>query len=67
MPSQSKTSPAHATTTEWDHAHVWHPFTPMRQWRETDPLSIASAEGFYLIDEDGNRERCDTHGACRQP
>ena len=52
-----------------DHAHVWHPFTPMRQWRETDPLVIDHAEGFHLIDEDGNRYLdgvsslwCNVHG-----
>ena len=38
-----------------DHAHVWHPFTPMKQWRETEPLIIDRAEGFELFDIDGNR------------
>ncbi|MBI1374292.1 MAG: aminotransferase class III-fold pyridoxal phosphate-dependent enzyme [Phycisphaera sp.] len=38
-----------------DRAHVWHPFTPMQQWREHDPLIIESAEGDHLIDADGNR------------
>jgi len=38
-----------------DHAHVWHPFTAMKQWRETDPLIIEAAEGFELIDTDGRR------------
>ena len=38
-----------------DHAHVWHPFTPMRQWRDQPPLIIERAEGFHLIDTDGNR------------
>jgi len=38
-----------------DHAHVWHPFTPMRQWREQAPLIVERAEGFTLIDTDGNR------------
>ncbi len=38
-----------------DHDHVWHPFTPMRQWREQPPLVIDRAEGFHLIDTDGNR------------
>ena len=40
---------------QMDHAHVWHPFTPMRQWREQPPLVIERAEGFHLIDTDGNR------------
>ncbi|MEZ6192425.1 MAG: adenosylmethionine--8-amino-7-oxononanoate transaminase [Phycisphaerales bacterium] len=38
-----------------DHSHVWHPFTPMRQWRAEPPLIIDRAEGFYLIDTEGNR------------
>lgn len=41
------------TLTDLDHAHVWHPFTPMRQWREQAPLIIDHAEGFTLIDTDG--------------
>ncbi|MDX1683301.1 MAG: aminotransferase class III-fold pyridoxal phosphate-dependent enzyme, partial [Phycisphaeraceae bacterium] len=38
-----------------DHAHVWHPFTPMRQWRQQPPLIIESAEGFELVTTDGRR------------
>ncbi len=38
-----------------DHAHVWHPFTPMRQWREQDPLIIERGEGPYLFDTQGKR------------
>ena len=38
-----------------DHAHVWHPFTPMQVWLEEEPLVIAAAEGCELIDTDGNR------------
>lgn len=52
-----------------DHAHLWHPFTPMRQWRETDPMVIERAEGFDLIDEQGGRYLdgvsslwCNVHG-----
>ncbi len=40
---------------ELDHQHVWHPFTPMKQWREQPPLIIERAEGFHLIDTDGRR------------
>lgn len=43
------------TLADLDHAHVWHPFTPMRQWREQPPLIIDRAEGFTLIDTDGKR------------
>lgn len=45
---------------ELDRAHVWHPFTPMRQWRDPagplgEPLVIERAEGELLIDTDGRR------------
>ncbi|MEM9110932.1 MAG: aminotransferase class III-fold pyridoxal phosphate-dependent enzyme [Planctomycetota bacterium] len=62
-------SQAELTAAALDHAHVWHPFTPMRQWREADPMVVDSAEGFYLIDEQGNRYLdgvsslwCNVHG-----
>lgn len=38
-----------------DKAHLWHPFTPMSLWLESDPLVITAGDGFYLIDSDGNR------------
>jgi adenosylmethionine-8-amino-7-oxononanoate aminotransferase len=38
-----------------DRAHLWHPFTQMQQWLDDDPLIIESADGFELIDTDGNR------------
>ncbi len=45
---------------ELDSLHVWHPFTPMRQWRDAAgplgaPLVIERAEGEFLIDTDGRR------------
>jgi adenosylmethionine-8-amino-7-oxononanoate aminotransferase len=43
------------TLIEDDRRYVWHPFTQMRQWGREIPLVIASAEGNYLIDSDGNR------------
>jgi len=53
----------------WDHAHLWHPFTQMREWLAEDPLIIERAEGHYLIDVDGNRYLdgvsslwCNVHG-----
>lgn len=51
MTSEPKT----ARLAALDHAHVWHPFTPMRQWRETEPVIIDSADGDELIDTNGNR------------
>ncbi len=38
-----------------DHAHVWHPFTQMQDWLDEEPLIIDGADGFELIDTDGNR------------
>lgn len=52
-----------------DKAHLWHPFTPMSLWLDSDPLVISAAEGFYLIDSDGKRYLdgvsslwCNVHG-----
>lgn len=38
-----------------DHAHVWHPFTPMKIWRKSQPLIIERGDGDYLIDTEGQR------------
>lgn len=37
--------------------HVWHPFTPMRQWcaPEHEPLMLMRGEGCWLWDQNGNR------------
>lgn len=52
-----------------DKAHLWHPFTPMSLWLDSDPLVINRAEGFYLFDSDGNKYLdgvsslwCNVHG-----
>jgi adenosylmethionine-8-amino-7-oxononanoate aminotransferase len=52
-----------------DRQHLWHPFTPMKLWQESDPLVIVAAEGMHLIDSDGNRYLdgvsslwCNVHG-----
>jgi adenosylmethionine---8-amino-7-oxononanoate aminotransferase len=39
---------------QWDREHVWHPFTAMQAYAAERPLIIERAEGFYLIDQDGN-------------
>jgi adenosylmethionine-8-amino-7-oxononanoate aminotransferase len=53
----------------WDHAHLWHPFTPMADWANSDPLVIERAEGVYLFDSEGRRYLdgvsslwCNVHG-----
>jgi len=38
-----------------DKAYVWHPFTQMKDWLESDPLVIDRAEGSYLIDTEGKK------------
>src|SRR5947209_9824085 len=52
-----------------DRQYIWHPFTAMKLWNESDPLVITAAEGMYLIDSDGNRYLdgvsslwCNVHG-----
>jgi adenosylmethionine-8-amino-7-oxononanoate aminotransferase len=52
-----------------DQQHLWHPFTPMSLWLESEPLVITAAKGMYLIDSDGNRYLdgvsslwCNVHG-----
>ena len=40
---------------QWNKAYVWQPFTPMKQWGESDPLVIEAGERFELIDSEGRR------------
>lgn len=54
---------------DWDNEFVWHPFTPMQAWRAEEAPIITDADGFFLIDVDGNRYLdgisslwCNTHG-----
>ncbi len=59
-------------TARWkdlDAAHVWHPFTPMTEHARERPPVIVAAEGFWLIDSEGNRYLdgvsslwCNVHG-----
>jgi adenosylmethionine-8-amino-7-oxononanoate aminotransferase len=37
-----------------DHAHVWHPFTQMRDWLKREPLVISSGKGAVLRDVRGH-------------
>ncbi|HXJ32443.1 MAG TPA: adenosylmethionine--8-amino-7-oxononanoate transaminase [Candidatus Eisenbacteria bacterium] len=57
------------TLVRWDHEHLWHPFTQMRDWLADEPLVVARAEGRTLIDTDGRRYLdgvsslwCNVHG-----
>ncbi|MBM82753.1 MAG: adenosylmethionine--8-amino-7-oxononanoate transaminase [Planctomycetaceae bacterium] len=40
---------------DWDNDYVWHPFAPMSEFVEDNAPIIEAAEGFELIDTDGNR------------
>jgi adenosylmethionine---8-amino-7-oxononanoate aminotransferase len=37
----------------WDKAYVWHPFTQMKEFIESDPLTIVAAKGVKLKDSEG--------------
>ncbi|MGH7819408.1 MAG: aminotransferase class III-fold pyridoxal phosphate-dependent enzyme, partial [Candidatus Binatia bacterium] len=54
---------------EWDHRHLWHPFTQMQEWLAHDPLVIEKGDGNELVDVDGRRYLdgvsslwCNVHG-----
>jgi len=60
---------SYADLKTWDHRHLWHPFTQMRQWMAEDPVIIVRGEGNYLIDLGGRRYLdgvsslwCNVHG-----
>lgn len=38
-----------------DKQYLWHPFTQMKVWLESEPIVIESGDGFYLVDTEGNR------------
>lgn len=43
----------HRQLEAWDHAHLWHPFTPMEAYTAEPPLIIDRAHGCFLVDTDG--------------
>ena len=45
-----------------DHAHVWHPFTQMRDWLRREPVVITSGKGAVLRDVQG-REYLDANSS----
>jgi adenosylmethionine-8-amino-7-oxononanoate aminotransferase len=40
---------------ELDKQYVWHPFTQMAGWLDSEPVVIDRGEDFYLIDTEGRR------------
>ncbi|HTH47636.1 MAG TPA: adenosylmethionine--8-amino-7-oxononanoate transaminase [Candidatus Limnocylindria bacterium] len=45
-----------------DHAHVWHPFTQMRDWLRREPIMLTSGQGAVLRDVHG-REYLDANSS----
>ena len=41
--------------TNLDKNYIWHPFTQMKDWLQSDNLIIERGEGVYLYDTDGNK------------
>ncbi len=40
---------------ELDKKYLWHPFTQMAQWLDSEPVVIEKGDGFFLIDTENNR------------
>jgi adenosylmethionine-8-amino-7-oxononanoate aminotransferase len=55
MSSPPSPSPARADVVSLDKRHVWHPYTAMGAYADTDPLVAVRAEGPYFWDADGTR------------
>ncbi|MBX7220414.1 MAG: adenosylmethionine--8-amino-7-oxononanoate transaminase [Blastocatellia bacterium] len=53
-PAKQTVTPAERLE-QLDKAHLWHPFTQMKEWHAVKPLIIERAEGCYLFDVEGNR------------
>jgi adenosylmethionine-8-amino-7-oxononanoate aminotransferase len=69
MDGTGEAAVSYATLKRLDHAHLWHPFTPMQVWLDDDPVVIVRAEGQELIDHEGRRYLdgvsslwCNVHG-----
>ncbi len=45
----------HSNLKEKDNRYVWHPYTQMKDYVTLNAPVIVKGEGFYLIDEHGNR------------
>jgi adenosylmethionine---8-amino-7-oxononanoate aminotransferase len=61
------------TLRKYDREYLWHPFTQMSEWEESDNIVITRGEGCYVIDSDGNRYLdgvaamwTNVHGHCRR-
>lgn len=55
MASEVNERRARETIVSTDRAHVWHPYTSVDDWEQTDPIVVARAEGSAFWDVDGTR------------
>lgn len=39
----------------WDKRYLWHPFTQMQDWAQSEPVIVERGAGPYLIDTEGRR------------
>jgi adenosylmethionine-8-amino-7-oxononanoate aminotransferase len=69
MSDRTRPAYSHEELRRLDHAHLWHPFTPMQAWFEEDPVVIVRGDGNELIDDGGRRYLdgvsslwCNVHG-----
>lgn len=60
------------TLRDWDRRHIWHPFTQMKEWEESEPVVIVEGDGSWIVDSEGNRYLdgvaaiwTNVHGHCR--
>lgn len=60
--SESRHPPSIDELTRLEKAHVWHPFTQMRDWEAGEPLFIESGEGARVRDLQG-REYYDANAS----
>jgi adenosylmethionine-8-amino-7-oxononanoate transaminase len=50
-----KTPPSPDDIRRWDVDHLWHPFTQMAEYGESEPLVVVRGDGHYVIDDRGRR------------
>ncbi|HLS27204.1 MAG TPA: adenosylmethionine--8-amino-7-oxononanoate transaminase, partial [Opitutales bacterium] len=51
---QSTATTSESSLQSWDFTHSWHPFAQMQEYTSAPPVHIASGEGVWLTDTEGN-------------